>query len=78
MNLEFSRFTFVNLRMKNKKVNFKSLGLVDYAETHDYQKKLFEQIIEIKIANRKLEAESQPTALLKIICCFANTPMYTH
>lgn len=41
--------------MKNKKVKYKSLGLVDYAVTHDYQKQLFEEIVQIKIDNRMLD-----------------------
>lgn len=69
MNLEFSSFIFVVFRMKNKKVNYKSLGLVDYAETHDYQKKLFEQIIEIKIANRKLEESEHSITENHLLFC---------
>lgn len=59
MNLEFSRSTFVALIMKNKKVTYKALGLVDYAQTHDYQKELFEKIVDKKIANRNLAEHEQ-------------------
>lgn len=41
--------------MKNKIVKFQSLGVVDYGETHTYQKQLFEEIVAIKIENRNPE-----------------------
>ncbi len=69
MNLEFSSFTFVSAIMKNKQVKFQSLGLVDYAQTHDYQKKLFEEIIQIKIDNRELETENQQQTHNHLLFC---------
>src|SRR5690606_1918085 len=45
----------------NKKVEIQDLGLKDYKETWDYQEKLFQEILNIKSANRKDEANSQPT-----------------
>lgn len=43
--------------VQNKKVSFQSLGVVDYGNTHDYQKELFEAIVDKKIANRSLSEE---------------------
>lgn len=45
----------------NKKVIVKDLGLVDYKEAWDYQENIFQEILNIKSANRKDEANSQPT-----------------
>jgi lipoyl(octanoyl) transferase len=39
----------------NKKVNFTDLGLKDYKETWDFQEKLFKDIIDLKIKNRREE-----------------------
>jgi lipoyl(octanoyl) transferase len=41
-----------------KEVNFIDLGLVDYKQAWDYQEKLFNEIVALKIENRKLVQES--------------------
>jgi len=41
----------------NKKVKFEDLKSIDYKEAWDYQKKLFNEIAEVKIANMKKTAE---------------------
>lgn len=41
----------------NKKVKFEDLKSIDYKEAWDYQKKLFNEIAEVKIANMKKPAE---------------------
>lgn len=38
---------------KNKTVNFKHLGLIDYKKAWDYQEQLFSEIIDIKLKNKK-------------------------
>ncbi|MEO1052990.1 MAG: lipoyl(octanoyl) transferase LipB [Bacteroidota bacterium] len=43
----------------NKKVEFIHLGSMDYQQAWDYQTKLFNDIIEVKIANRNLPLEDQ-------------------
>ena len=43
----------------NKKVTFVDMGLVDYQEGWDYQEKIFAEILDIKVGNRKLEPENQ-------------------
>ena len=37
----------------NKTVQFRDLGLKDYKEVWDYQEKLFQEILDIKISNRR-------------------------
>ncbi|MDX1314786.1 MAG: lipoyl(octanoyl) transferase, partial [Eudoraea sp.] len=44
----------------NKQVTFQELGLRDYKETWDYQENLFQQILDIKIRNRR-EGSLDPT-----------------
>jgi lipoyl(octanoyl) transferase len=44
--------------MSRPSVAFKDLGLSDYKKTWDYQTELFDENIQIKIANRKEEDES--------------------
>jgi len=39
----------------NKKVQFEHLGLIDYEEAWNYQGKIFKQIVDLKIENRKRE-----------------------
>ena len=43
---------------QNRKVIFKDLGLMDYKEAWDYQTELFEDIVNTKIENRKLNKET--------------------
>jgi len=40
----------------NKKVGIQDLGLKDYKETWDYQERLFREVIDIKIRNRREDA----------------------
>ncbi len=40
----------------NKRVQLQDLGLKDYKETWDFQEKLFKEIIDLKIKNRREEA----------------------
>lgn len=42
----------------NKKVIFRDIGLVDYKEAWDYQEKLLNEIVNIKIQNRALSPDS--------------------
>ena len=46
--------------MKNDLVQLQELGLKDYKETWDYQQKIFQEIIDSKIRNRR-ESTSKPT-----------------
>ena len=49
----------------NKQVTFQELGLRDYKETWDYQENLFQQILDIKIRNRRQGLEERtPNYLL--------------
>lgn len=54
---------------KNKLVEFVHLGEMDYKEAWDYQEKLFKEIVDTKIANRKLPEEEQlPTDNYMLFC----------
>jgi lipoyl(octanoyl) transferase len=54
---------------KNKSVVFQDLGLTEYQKAWDYQEKLFEEIIAIKLANRDLpEPEHLPTPNYLLFC----------
>lgn len=43
----------------NKKVVFQELGNIDYKEAWDYQEKLFNKVIDIKLGNRDLPKDKQ-------------------
>ena len=51
--------------MSNKKVQIQHLGFKDYKETWDYQEKLFKEILDLKIKNRREDlSEITPNYLL--------------
>ncbi len=51
--------------MQNKKVNIEDLGLIDYQEAWDYQEKLFDHTVQIKLSNKKEnKEESTPNKIL--------------
>ncbi|MEN8248836.1 MAG: lipoyl(octanoyl) transferase LipB [Bacteroidota bacterium] len=53
----------------NKEVEVIDLGKVDYQEAWDYQEKLFNEVIQIKLTNReKPEEEQKPTPNYLIFC----------
>lgn len=43
----------------NKSVQFQHLGLIDYQKAWDYQTKVFDKIVSLKISNRKLPLDEQ-------------------
>lgn len=45
--------------MQNKQIIFKDLGVMDYKACWDYQEKLFNEIIQQKVANRELPEEKK-------------------
>lgn len=52
-----------------KEVAFQQLGLIDYQQAWDYQEKLFAEVIDLKIQNRKLpEDQQQPTPNYLLFC----------
>lgn len=53
---------------KNKQVVFKDLGLIDYESGHNFQKKLFNETVELKISNRKREGAELATDNYLIFC----------
>ncbi len=53
----------------NKQVKVIDLGEIDYREAWDYQENLFQEIIDLKLANRNLPAAAQqPTPNYLIFC----------
>lgn len=53
----------------NKKVEFQHLGMVDYQQAWNYQERLFAEIVELKIQNRKTaEQLQQPTPNYLLFC----------
>jgi lipoyl(octanoyl) transferase len=54
-------------QMPNKKVQVKDLGLRDYKESWDYQEQLFQEILDLKIKNRRENLEvATPNYLLMV------------
>ncbi|MBL4752076.1 MAG: lipoyl(octanoyl) transferase LipB [Flavobacteriales bacterium] len=52
-----------------QKVYFQELGLIDYKECWDYQEKLFSEIVQLKIANRKAGLEEQANTNNYLLFC---------
>ena len=50
---------FTRTVLQNKTIIFEDLGVMDYKACWDYQEKLFNEIIQQKIANRDLPADKQ-------------------
>lgn len=56
-------------KLINKEVEVIDLGVVDYQEAWDYQEKLFDEVVQIKLANRdKPDLEQEPTPNYLIFC----------
>lgn len=47
------------IQLQNKKIIFQDLGLMDYKACWDYQEKLFNETVNLKISNRDLPEEKQ-------------------
>lgn len=54
-------------KKKNTVVESIDLGLIDYKEAWDYQEKLFKEVVDLKIANRK-NGEEEETSNYLIFC----------
>ncbi len=54
---------------RNKNVTFIDLGLVDYQKAWDTQEKLFGAVIEVKVANRKLDPSIQQSTRNYLLFC---------
>lgn len=53
----------------NKKTSFVDLGLIDYAEAWDYQTKLFDKTLAVKVQNRSLAEDQQLEIANSLIFC---------
>ncbi len=59
----------VTMQSKDKNVVFSNTGLIDYKECWDLQTRLFNGVIEKKIANRSLDPEqAEPTGSYLLFC----------
>ncbi len=55
--------------LQNKEIHVEHLGLIDYQAAWDYQEKLFESIISLKVQNREAAPEAQqPTPNYLLFC----------
>ena len=54
--------------MSRPKVIFKDLGIIDYKDCWDYQTKLFQKTVDLKIYNRKNPDKQQKTPNYLIFC----------
>jgi lipoyl(octanoyl) transferase len=57
------------MQVKNKKVFFRNLGLIDYKQAWDYQTSLFDSIVKTKIANRDMPENEQLTTSNFLLFC---------
>lgn len=60
---------------KNRHVIVQQLGLVDYARAWGYQEKLFSEVVQTKISNRKQPESSRATKNYLLFC--QHPPVYT-
>ncbi len=61
--------TTITEDQQNRAVIFRDLGLIDYKEAWDYQEKLFQEVIDRKVNNRKLPAEEQESPKHYFLFC---------
>jgi len=54
---------------QNKKVIFKDLGLIDYKKAWDYQEKIFNETISVKLRNRDLPEQEQKITENYLLFC---------
>lgn len=53
----------------NKKVKFIDLGLIDYQQAWDYQTEIFDDIVKLKIENRKVDLDAQQATNNYLLFC---------
>lgn len=53
----------------NKKVKFIDLGLIDYQQAWDYQTEIFDDIVKLKIENRKVDLTDQKATNNYLLFC---------
>lgn len=60
-----------------QQVKFIDLGLIDFKQAWDYQEKLFDEVVQIKISNRKLSPDTQPQATPSYLLFCTHPHVYT-
>ncbi len=54
---------------RNKKIIYRNLGKIDYKEAWDYQEKLFQEVIDVKLENRNLPNDQQKETSNYLLFC---------
>ena len=54
--------------IKNKKVIFQDLALIDYQKAWDFQEEVFSKIVQTKVDNRSLETAHELTSNYLLLC----------
>jgi lipoyl(octanoyl) transferase len=60
-----------------QQVKFIDLGLIDFKQAWDYQEKLFDEVVQIKINNRKISSDIQPEATPSYLLFCEHPHVYT-
>ena len=60
-----------------QKVKFIDLGLIDFKQAWDYQEKLFDEVVQIKISNRKISSNIQHEATPSYLIFCEHPHVYT-
>ncbi|MES2285454.1 MAG: lipoyl(octanoyl) transferase LipB [Bacteroidota bacterium] len=60
-----------------QQVKFIDLGLIDFKQAWDYQEKLFDEVVQIKIDNRKISSDSKPKATPSYLLFCEHPHVYT-
>ncbi|MBC5993903.1 lipoyl(octanoyl) transferase LipB [Pontibacter cellulosilyticus] len=55
--------------LQNKKIKFEHLGLIDYKEAWDYQDRLFNGVLDLKVKNRKAPSDEQTQTPNYLLFC---------
>ncbi|MES2398180.1 MAG: lipoyl(octanoyl) transferase LipB [Bacteroidota bacterium] len=60
-----------------QQVKFIDLGLIDFKQAWDYQEKLFDEVVQIKISNRKISSDAKPEATPSYLLFCEHPHVYT-
>lgn len=60
-----------------QQVKFIDLGLIDFKQAWNYQEKLFDAVVQIKINNRKISSDTQPEATPSYLLFCEHPHVYT-
>ena len=69
MNESLKSVNWITEDQQNRAVIFRDLGLIDYKDAWDIQETLFQEVIDRKVANRKLSIEEQESPKHYLLFC---------